>query len=482
MSAARWVRWFLAIAIATGVAGVTAWASAAEPKPRPRPRSESEDEPRKEAKGDSDRETAVRGHRRFFKRLTGEELSVDALSGLTEDESDRLKDHLREAAERKQFGYSGETVDKWPDLLFLIIAAPSFDDAECQKWIRLLPKMNREQRADLRQLLASDEKAEEPKPKEEDEPKPAEPKRRVAPGRESLEKARSLLGERKYPEAIEVLDAFIEGNPKEGLAYFFRGFALVQEKQEEKALADYTRAIELAESNDELKGASHSARSFIHARRGEFAKALADRREAVELRPKEASAWNTLAWQLATCPDEKCRDGAEAVKCARKACDLTDWENGMYLDTLAAAYAETGDFANAVKWQKKALEHPDQFPGKELDKCRNRVTLYESQKPFREDERQVGAGSDDSEKPKAKPGPSPKEEDDEDRPRIKPKAAKKPTPGDDEDEKPAPRAKPKTEKKPVDDDDETPAPRPKARPEPKAGPEDKDIFGEEPKR
>jgi WD40 repeat protein/tetratricopeptide (TPR) repeat protein/tRNA A-37 threonylcarbamoyl transferase component Bud32 len=94
---------------------------------------------------------------------------------------------------------------------------------------------------------------------------------------------------------------------------------------------------------------------------------------------------NQLAWVQATCPAAEVRNGAEAVKNATRACELTQWKEAQYVDTLAAAYSETGDFDSAVKWQKKAIslltkEDPAEWPG-EFDE---RLKLYESGKPYRE--------------------------------------------------------------------------------------------------
>ncbi len=55
----------------------------------------------------------------------------------------------------------------------------------------------------------------------------------------------------------------------------------------------------------------------------------------------------------------------------------------MYLDTLAAAYAEDGHFEEAVKWQEKALElmTTEEFK-KEYE---DRLALYRMGKPYRDD-------------------------------------------------------------------------------------------------
>jgi len=94
---------------------------------------------------------------------------------------------------------------------------------------------------------------------------------------------------------------------------------------------------------------------------------------------------NQLACWQAGCPAAEVRNGAEAVKNATRACELTEWKEAMYLDTLAAAYAEVGDFESAVKWQKNGIslltgKEPAEWPG-QFDE---RLKLYQSGKPCRE--------------------------------------------------------------------------------------------------
>ena len=58
---------------------------------------------------------------------------------------------------------------------------------------------------------------------------------------------------------------------------------------------------------------------------------------------------NALAWIYATCPEPAVRNGAEAVRLAEHACQLSERRSVEFLDTLAAAYAETGRFPDAIK-------------------------------------------------------------------------------------------------------------------------------------
>jgi serine/threonine protein kinase/TPR repeat protein len=90
-------------------------------------------------------------------------------------------------------------------------------------------------------------------------------------------------------------------------------------------------------------------------------------------------AMNDLAWLLATSPDNTVRNGPEAVKLAEKAVEAYP-TNASYLNTLAAAYAETGQFEKAVNGENQAIQYSRTVAAKQ--DCRNRLKLYESHSPF----------------------------------------------------------------------------------------------------
>jgi serine/threonine protein kinase len=97
------------------------------------------------------------------------------------------------------------------------------------------------------------------------------------------------------------------------------------------------------------------------------------------------SLFNAAAWLLATSPREAVRNGKRAVELATKACELTEYKNPSIVDTLAAAYAETGDFDSAVKWSEKSLELAKDSDNEQLRSTLSRsLEHYKAKKVTRE--------------------------------------------------------------------------------------------------
>jgi len=178
-------------------------------------------------------------------------------------------------------------------------------------------------------------------------------------------------GLKDYAEAIRL-------KPTAAAWYGNRGLIHLESKKLDDAIADLTSAIELSPTNEVY----YRNRALANSRKKDWANAAEDYAKVVELAPESATSLNGLAWLLCTAPDDKVRDGKRALEFAKKACELTANKNGGYLDTLAAAYAELGDFAKAVEWQEKALKAGD-LPIKDMETARQRLELYKDKKPYR---------------------------------------------------------------------------------------------------
>ena len=223
-------------------------------------------------------------------------------------------------------------------------------------------------------------------------------------------------------EAVAFYTAALKAEEKDVYAYNFRGWAHYLLGKPDAAVKDYDEFLKSFPappdggfpSNLRLIGLSN--RGLILAEAGKFTAALDDLNEAVradhqpallnrgwayelkgeykkalddyelllllERAPDDPLALNNLSWLKATCPDATVRDGKKAVEAAKKACDRTGNREGMFLDTLAAAHAEAGDFKAAVTAQEKALEDPG-YARKYGPDAQKRLQLYKDKKPYR---------------------------------------------------------------------------------------------------
>jgi tetratricopeptide (TPR) repeat protein len=96
-----------------------------------------------------------------------------------------------------------------------------------------------------------------------------------------------------------------------------------------------------------------------------------------------ATNLNSWAWTLATSPLDELRDGKKAVALATKACEQTNFNDANIVDTLAAAYAEAGDFDAAVKWSQKSLELIGEGRGSQRATFEAALKRYQAQEPTR---------------------------------------------------------------------------------------------------
>lgn len=153
-------------------------------------------------------------------------------------------------------------------------------------------------------------------------------------------------------QALAYYNGQVRRNPRDARALRARGSVWSHLGKVDEVLADYTESLCL----DPSSAVTYNNRGVAWSDKGEPENAIKDCTEAIRLDPTYAYAYNGIAWLRATYPLDRYRDGAEAVKVATKACELTNFKDANHLDTLAAAHAEAGQFDQAVEWQQKALD------------------------------------------------------------------------------------------------------------------------------
>jgi tetratricopeptide (TPR) repeat protein len=141
-------------------------------------------------------------------------------------------------------------------------------------------------------------------------------------------------------------------------------------------MADLSKALKL----DKADALAYLLRANARLAEGNYRNALADLRVASQLNGKDPDAHQQLALLLAACPQKSIRNGKKAIDNAKIACDLTKNADWVCVDTLAAAYAEVGDFEKAVDLQTRALKLAT---AEHRDSCSDRLKLYEDKKPLR---------------------------------------------------------------------------------------------------
>jgi tetratricopeptide (TPR) repeat protein len=186
-----------------------------------------------------------------------------------------------------------------------------------------------------------------------------------------------------YPAAIRDFRKLVVQKPDDAVLMGQLAMLYLAAKQPRQAIKRFSRSIEL----DEKNFASWRGRSDAEISIGDHTSARADLEKALELQPDDSGVLNNLAWLLATSPDEAIRDGKRAIELARKACEETTWKQPHIISTLAASYAETGDFEEARKYSRQAVESEEGSPEvkKQLE---GELASYVAEKPWRERQEQ----------------------------------------------------------------------------------------------
>ncbi len=180
----------------------------------------------------------------------------------------------------------------------------------------------------------------------------------------------------KHREALRDLEIYLKHRPHDLFTAQIYGRALLEAGEFERAAEFYEKSV--ASQPRDVK-AQYSL-AWAYEQSGQFARAMEGYERVLVLDPRRASCRNNVAWILATAPDASLRNGKKALEMAFAARQLHGRDEAWLADTLAAAFAETGDFAAAVKVQQWAL---NAAPGDKQRDMQKRLELYRQKKPFR---------------------------------------------------------------------------------------------------
>jgi protein O-mannosyl-transferase len=191
----------------------------------------------------------------------------------------------------------------------------------------------------------------------------------------------ALAGDEQYDKAIDHFQKALKIKPDYTEAHINLGNALAMRGRVDEAITHYLKSLEIKPDD---AGALQNL-ALARDEQGKTMKGLAERRAALRMHPDDLALLNETARILATNPNASIRNGNEAVELAGRALTRAGGPEPAVLDTLAAAYAESGRFPDAVQTARKALDLAKQQGKTALaESIQARIRLYESATPLRE--------------------------------------------------------------------------------------------------
>lgn len=188
-----------------------------------------------------------------------------------------------------------------------------------------------------------------------------------------------LAGTHQLKGAIADMETLLKAAPDDMDLRSQLAVLYMAAREHQKAIDLFSEVIK----KDPKEGTAWRGRADTLLGIGKHAEAIADYEQAVKLLPSDSGILNNYSWVLSTTPVDKLRNGKRALELALDACRVTEYKQPHILSTLAAAYAEMGDFKTAMEWSQKAvnLAKPETKMGKALAK---ELESYRAGKPIRE--------------------------------------------------------------------------------------------------
>ena len=192
---------------------------------------------------------------------------------------------------------------------------------------------------------------------------------------------RIFIIQKNYKDATYHCKEALRINPTFTIAHNNLATVLLFQGNEKDAIYHYYEALK---SNPNYAGAYYNL-AKIYENNGKIEKAIILYKKALDCNPEMIQALYNLSWINATHENEKYRNGANAIELAEKLTKITQYNQPLALDVLAAAYAEAGKFDTAVLTAEKGLELAKTQGPKELALgLKKRLELYKIAQPYRQ--------------------------------------------------------------------------------------------------
>ncbi len=204
---------------------------------------------------------------------------------------------------------------------------------------------------------------------------PNDPDTRVALGN-------ALLQKERIDDAIVHYEKALAFRPDYFIAHFALGHALLEKGEIDRALIHCRAAVSIQPQN----AVAQTNLAVALDEKGQTPEAIMRYEKALELSPHSLSAENNLAWLLATSSDPSLRNGRRALELARQAEELSGGGDPVVLRTLAAAYANAGEFSRAVEVGQLALSLTDRH-SQLAGALQQEIAGYQAGLPYRENVR-----------------------------------------------------------------------------------------------
>ncbi|MCU0876696.1 MAG: tetratricopeptide repeat protein [Pirellulaceae bacterium] len=185
-----------------------------------------------------------------------------------------------------------------------------------------------------------------------------------------------ILAERgEFAAAVTDYSEVLKRDPNDQGARLGRANCYLRLQQPAEAEADFHYVLQLSP----MSAAAAAGRGEAKFVTGRWNEAGEDYRLAIRLDPKYGRAYRNVAWLMATCPEERFRNGELALEAARKAIEIDGKRDWTYLDALAAAEASCGDYAAALATVAEAI---GVAPPRALAALERRRAQYDANRPF----------------------------------------------------------------------------------------------------